>query len=174
MLQTIDNILRKTYMPLMTVVCLGLLCGHVVPIVSSFTLFHLCLAITVVLALLFRARPPRMFYIVAFYFLLYGVWTWVASMLWGDHVTAKETLKFFSIPVLIIALLRVMLVSPRKMLDVLFYVSVTYLLTRVVMGCVGHLQDFICPRQPHIWPQMRSCTGPQVCVIILTTIRYCW
>ena len=138
MLQTIDNILRKTYMPLMTVVCLGLLCGHVVPIVSSFTLFHLCLAITVVLALLFRARPPRMFYIVAFYFLLYGVWTWVASMLWGDHVTAKETLKFFSIPVLIIALLRVMLVSPRKMLDVLFYVSVTYLLTMVVMGCVGH------------------------------------
>lgn len=145
LLQAIDDILQKYYKALMTVVCLGLLCGHVVPVVSSFTLFHLFLAITVVLAFLYRATMPRMFYIIAGYFLLYGIWTWTASIIWGDAITAKETIKFFSIPVLLIALLRVMLVYPRKMLEVVFYVSIVYLLTMTAMGYVEHFSGWHLP-----------------------------
>lgn len=138
-LQRIDKALRRWYIPLTVMVCLGLLLGHTVHVVSTITIFHLSLAATVIVALLLRAPMPKLFYVVAGYFLLYGVWTWLASLLWGEQISAKETMRFFSIPVLVIALSRVMLISPRKMLKAFFYVCNIYL---IAMGGMGYIETF--------------------------------
>lgn len=136
--QAIDKTLRQWYMPLMIVVCLGLLCGHIVNVTTSLTVFHLFLAITALSALLYRAPLSKLFYVVAGYFLIYGAWTLSASLLWGNPANGKETLKFLSVIILVIAVLRVMLASPRKALEAFFYVCIVYLAAMATMGYVEH------------------------------------
>lgn len=132
-------------MPLMTVVCLGLLCGHIVNVAGSLTVFHVFLAVAALSALSYRAPLSKMFYVVAGYFLIYGVWTLAASLVWGDTISGKETLKFLSIIILVIAVLRVMLVSPRKALEAFFYACIVYLAAMATMGYVEHFTGWHLP-----------------------------
>ncbi|MCR5424802.1 MAG: O-antigen ligase family protein [Bacteroidales bacterium] len=138
-LQTNDKTFRRWYMPLMIVVCLGLLCGHIVNVTTSITVFHLFLAVAALSALSYRAPLYKILYVVAGYFLVYGVWTMTASLVWGDPVSGKETLKFLSIIILVIAVLRTMLVSPRKALEAFFYVCIVYM---AAMGAMGYVEHF--------------------------------
>jgi len=144
-LQGIDKTLRQWYMPLMIVVCLGLLCGHIVNVTTSITVFHLFLAVAALSALSYRAPLSKMFYVIAGYFLIYGVWTLTASLVWGDSINGKETLKFLSIIILVIAVLRMMLVSPRKALEAFFYVCIVYLMAMATMGYVEHFTGWHLP-----------------------------
>lgn len=144
-LQAIDKTFRRWYMPLMTVVCLGLLCGHIVNVAGSLTVFHVFLAVAALSALSYRAPLSKMFYVVAGYFLIYGVWTLAASLVWGDTISGKETLKFLSIIILVIAVLRVMLVSPRKALEAFFYACIVYLAAMATMGYVEHFTGWHLP-----------------------------
>lgn len=137
-LKAIDKTLRQWYLPLMMVVSLGLLCGHIVNVTTSITVFHLFLAFAALSALLYRAPLSKLFYVVAGYFLIYCVWTLSASLLWGDPVSGKEVLKFLSIIILVIAVLRMMLVSPTKALEAFFYVCIVYLLAMAAMGYAEH------------------------------------
>ena len=99
----------------MAVVCLGLMFGHMVSITPSLTAMHIFIAITVALALLYKTTTSRIFLLTGGYFLIYGAWTLAVTLLWGDSITVKEALKFLTIPVLVIALLRVMLVFVQVM-----------------------------------------------------------
>ena len=137
--QAIDRTLKDWYKPLMAVVCLGLMFGHMVSITPSLTVMHIFIAFTAALALLYKTPTSHIFLLAGGYFLIYGGWTLAMSFLWGDSITVKEALKFLSIPVLVIALLRVMLVSPREMLSVFFYVSIVYL---VAMAAIGYAEHF--------------------------------
>lgn len=143
--QAIDKALKKWYKPLMAVVCLGLMFGHMVSITSSLTAMHIFIAITVALALLYKTTTSRIFLLTGGYFLIYGAWTLAVTLLWGDSITVKEALKFLTIPVLVIALLRVVLVSPREMLGVFFYVCIGYLLTMATMGYAEHFTGWHMP-----------------------------
>ncbi len=143
--QAIDKALKKWYKPLMAVVCLGLMFGHMVSITPSLTAMHIFIAITVALALLYKTTTSRIFLLTGGYFLIYGAWTLAVTLLWGDSITVKEALKFLTIPVLVIALLRVMLVSPREMLGVFFYVCIGYLLTMATMGYAEHFTGWHMP-----------------------------
>ena len=62
-----------------------------------------------------------------------------ASLVWEDPVSGKETLKFLSIIILVIAVLRTMLVSPRKALEAFFYVCIVYM---AAMGAMGYVEHF--------------------------------
>ena len=92
--QAIDKALKKWYKPLMAVVCLGLMFGHMVSITPSLTAMHIFIAITVALALLYKTTTSRIFLLTGGYFLIYGAWTLAVTLLWGDSITVKEALKF--------------------------------------------------------------------------------
>lgn len=132
-----SNIAR--YYPLLTmVICIGLLCGHVIPIVNPLTVFNICLAGAVILAL-FCHRPMNMlYYLVAGYFVIYSVWTIAVTPLWGSYIGAAETAKFLMGPILVVALLKMMLMSPKVMLRGFFVVSIIYLALMISTGCIEH------------------------------------
>ena len=81
--QAIDKALKKWYKPLMAVVCLGLMFGHMVSITPSLTAMHIFIAITVALALLYKTTTSRIFLLTGGYFLIYGAWTLAVTLLWG-------------------------------------------------------------------------------------------
>ena len=144
-IQGIEKILVRWHQPILFVLCLGLLCGHVLPVVSSVTVFTVFVMMAVVMALFHRAPLPRIFYIVAAYFLLYSIWTWTVSLIWPQEINDKETLRFFIIPLLVISLLRLTLVSPRTALNLFFHICTVYLLLMVGIGVVEHYAGWHLP-----------------------------
>lgn len=127
------------YYPLLTmIICIGLLCGHVISIVKPLTVFNLSLAVAVIFALLCHIQSKKLFYMVAGYFVIYGVWTVTVTPLWESYVGVAEIVKFLFGPILVVALLKLMLVSPRDMLRGFFAVSIIYLATMIALGCTEH------------------------------------
>ena len=160
-LQYIGRLLTKGYSPLMVVLCMAMLCGHVLPVVSSLTVFHIFVAVTAMLAMLLRAPMPRLYYVVAAYFLFYTVWTIGATMLWPQELGLKEVLKFCMIAISSVALLRMMLASPGKMLRLFFYVCIGYVLLMTGIGVVEHLSGWHLPTSAYYGqtPPSRIATG---------------
>ena len=135
----------RGYYIAIALILFGLLCGHVVSVVSSITLFHLLVGLAVILSFIVSPPLPRFYYGVALYFLLYTVWTLSATLLWAPPLEAKEAVKFAFIPLLVLSVLRLMLKEPRTMLRVFFYVALAYILSMVVLGYVEHFTGFHLP-----------------------------
>lgn len=140
-----EKVLTRIYGPLLLVLCAGLLCGHMLPMYPSGSVFHLCVLLAALTTFLYKTQMPRMFYGVALYYAIYGIWTCVATPIWPQELDFRAMSDFLFVPLLMIALLRLLLVNPSKALKVYSYVCAGYLLSMAAMGITEILTGWHLP-----------------------------